>query len=115
MPFGGGSKPIVPDHKVYYSAFEDLEYAHYVCALLNSEPVRTFIDSFTIKIQVGTLFRHIVLPTYDAKHPDHQILAAASRDAHEMLVASKGTGTITTQQTTIDRIANHLLSLAAPA
>src|SRR5262249_43484386 len=78
VPISGENKPIVPDHKVYYAAFEDLDYAHYVCALLNSEPIRMFIDSFTIKIQVGTLFRHIVLPTYDPKNPDHQELAVAS-------------------------------------
>ncbi len=114
IPYNGGRKPIVPDHKVYYASFNDLEYAHYVCALLNSEPVRTFIDSFTIKIQVGTLFRHMVLPTYDLKEPEHQELAALSRETHELLAATKWKASISTQQSAINQLTNAVLSLAIP-
>ncbi len=114
IPYNGGRKPIVPDHKVYYASFNDLEYAHYVCALLNSESVRTFIDSFTIKIQVGTLFRHIVLPTYNPEDPEHKELASLSREAHELLATTKGKASISTQQSAIDQLTNAVLSLAIP-
>ncbi|NPV69868.1 MAG: N-6 DNA methylase [Firmicutes bacterium] len=90
VPFGGGRKPIVPDHKVYFAAFYDEDHAHYVCALLNSKPVRTFVDSLTIKLQVGTLFRHVRLPAYDAGCHEHLELAAASKAAHESLRSKSG-------------------------
>lgn len=109
VPFGGGLKPIVPDHKVYFAPFASLQYAHYVCALLNSAPIRTFIDSFTIKLQVGTVFRHIRLPVYEPSDPSHQRLVQLSQDAHRLLVQSGGTGSIATQLEAIDAIANRMV------
>jgi SAM-dependent methyltransferase len=110
VPFGGGLKPIVADHKVYFAAFAGLEYAHYVCALLNSAPIRTFIDSFTIKLQVGTLFRHIRLPIYDQSSQNHQRLEQLSRDAHQILAHTGGTGSIAEQRREIDAIVNRMLA-----
>jgi len=109
VPFGGGQKPIVPDHKVYFAPFDDLDYAHYVCAFLNSEPLRTFIDGFTIKIQVGTLFRHVKLPEYDAANPAHQDLARCSKEAHQILAAANGDASISAQTGQIDMVAAGLL------
>jgi len=110
VPYGGGYKIVVPDHKVYFAAFDDLDYAHYVCALLNSEPVRTFIDSFTIKIQVGTLFRHVKLPSYNSNAPDHADLIRSSKEAHDILAATSETGSIDAQKRTIDELANQILA-----
>lgn len=84
VPFGGGLKPIVPDHKVYFVPFDDADHAHYVCALLNAQPVREFVDSFTVKLQVGSLFRHVRLPEFDPNKPSHLALVAHSRRAHEL-------------------------------
>jgi hypothetical protein len=109
VPYGGGSKSVVPDHKVYFAAFDDPDQAHYVCALLNSEPVRAFIDSFTIKIQVGTLFRHIHVPAYDPSDQDHRDLAQLSRDAHQILAAGGGTGSIAGHLLSIDNIVLRLV------
>ena len=106
VPYGGGSKPIVPDHKVYFAAFDDFDYAHYVCALLNSEPVRAFIDSFTIKLQFGTLFRHIRLPAYDSTIQDHVDLAHLSQQAHQARLAEAPIGR---HRMEIDQIAGKLL------
>ncbi|MBM4447545.1 MAG: hypothetical protein FJ023_09445 [Chloroflexi bacterium] len=109
VPFGGGPKPIIPDHKVYFAPFASHEYAHYVCALLNSAPIRRFIDSFTIKLQVGTLFRHIHLPVYEPSDPSHQRLVQLSLDAHQLLAQSGGIGSIAMQLEDIDVIVNRML------
>ncbi|MBL7063171.1 MAG: N-6 DNA methylase [Anaerolineae bacterium] len=77
-----GERLVVPDHKVFFAAFDDETEAHFVCALLNSEPVRTFVDSFTVKLQVGTLFDVLRLPPFDAHDPLHLRLATLSRQAH---------------------------------
>lgn len=82
LPYGIGRKSIIPDHKVYFVATNSKAEAHFLCALLNSELVRAFVNSFTVKIQVGALFSHLKLPPYDAKNPHHRSLAGLSRKAH---------------------------------
>jgi hypothetical protein len=73
---------VVPDHKIYFVPTDNENEAHFLCAMINSEPVRTFINSFTVKIQVGTLFRHLKLPPFDRINPHHRRLVALSKDAH---------------------------------
>ena len=82
LPHSLGTKPIVPDHKVYFVSTKDENEAHFLCAMLNSEPVRIFVNSFTIKIQVGTIFRHLKLPPYNAGNIRHQNLVKLSKQAH---------------------------------
>lgn len=82
LPHTGQIKPVVPDHKVYFVAFDREEEAHFVCALLNSRQVRTFVNSFTVKTQVSNLFRILRLPPYLAPDPRHQRLAELSQQAH---------------------------------
>jgi hypothetical protein len=82
LPYGLGTKPVVPDHKVYFVATDAEDEAHFLCAMLNSEPVRIFVDSFTIKIQVGTIFRHLNLPPYNPQDIHHQNLVRLSKQAH---------------------------------
>ncbi len=110
VPFGGGMRPVVPDHKVYFAAFDEAGEAHYVCALLNSEPVRTFIDGFTIKLQVGTLFKHIELPAYHAGNPNHRQMARYSQEAHAILAATGGKGSIADLQSPIDELTIHIIA-----
>lgn len=88
LPYGLGRKPIVPDHKVYFVPADGEDAAHFLCAMLNSEPVKTFVDSFTVKIQVGTLFRHLKVPSYDSGKPHHQRLVSWSRQAHGLGINS---------------------------
>ncbi len=56
----------------------------------------------------------MVLPTYDLKEPEHQELAALSRETHELLAATKGKASISTQQSAINQLTNAVLSLAIP-
>lgn len=109
MPFGIGVKPAIPDHKVYFISFTDIDYAHYVCALLNSEPVRTFIDSFTVKLQVGSLFRFINIPKYNPGSTCHQSLIQYSKEAHAIKTKSDNTGNIDYQIEKINQIAWKLI------
>jgi hypothetical protein len=63
------------------SGYIDLEEAHYICAILNTPIVERFIyassDERSFKIRPPVL-----VPRYDASHPVHQALAAASKQAH---------------------------------
>jgi len=82
LPHGLGTKPVVPDHKIYFVPMEDEDSAHFLCAMLNSEPVRIFVDSFTVKIQVGTIFRVLKLPSFIRRDASHRRLAELSKLAH---------------------------------
>ncbi|NYZ15374.1 N-6 DNA methylase [Azospirillum sp. RWY-5-1] len=77
-----GDRVYVPDHKVYFADFTSENQAHYVCALLNSTLVREYVQSHTIQIQVSNIFKHLKLPTFDAKNTDHKKLATLSQSAH---------------------------------
>ena len=111
VPHGGGPKPIVPDHKVYFAPFDDILQAHYVCASLNSDPVRTFIDGLTIKIQVGTVFRHIHLPKFEPKNTNHYKLAQLSLQAHREQVTNVGRASISVHLKAINKIVEEMLRL----
>jgi hypothetical protein len=111
VPFGGGLKPIIPDHKIYFTAFSNLQNAHYVCALLNSEIVREFIDGFTIKLQVGSLFRHIHLPIFNPKVREHTGLSALSQAAHRINESEQETNNMGSIQHDINVLASKILGI----
>lgn len=84
-----GQRPFVPDHKVYFAAFDDKESAYFLCGLLNSPMVREWVESHNVSIQVGDVFKHMSLPEYDPADPDHAALAALVEQAHNEHVAAK--------------------------
>ncbi len=77
-----GRRPFVPDHKVYFAAFDEREPAHFLCGLLNSPLVREWVESHNVSIQVGDVFKHMSLPEYDELDPDHIALATLVEQAH---------------------------------
>jgi hypothetical protein len=86
------NKVIVPDHKLYYVVIDSLKEAHYLCAFLNSHPVRTWLGGFLIGKQIGTsIFEFTRVPIYDAQDNDHRELAYISRIAHEKRNGTRNT------------------------
>lgn len=77
-----GVRPYVPDHKVYFCAFDDKDVAYYLCGLLNTESVCEWIESHNISIQVGDVFKHLDLPEYDSTSGLHRELSSLSEQAH---------------------------------
>lgn len=77
-----GSRPFVPDHKVYFADFQSEDIAHFVCGVLNSTLVKEYVESHTIHIQVSNIFKHLRIPRFDAKNSGHLLLARASKEAH---------------------------------
>ena len=77
-----GRRNFIPDHKVYFVGLDDRDTAFFVCGLLNSFPVREYIDSHTLKIQVGNIFKHLALPEFLRTDPDHKALATLCALAH---------------------------------
>lgn len=78
----GSFKPYVPDHKIYFAAFDTPEPAHYLCALLNAPMVREWIEAHNVSIQMGNVFKHLTLPEFDENNQEHQEIARLSSTAH---------------------------------
>jgi len=84
------NKVIVPDHKVYSATVDTLDEAYYLCAFLNSHPVRTWLGGFLIGKQIGTaIFRYMCVPRYNAQDSDHQHLCNISAAAHRERLGTK--------------------------
>jgi hypothetical protein len=62
--------------KVYFAAFDDKKAAHYLCGLLNTSMARKWVESHTVSIQMGDVFKHMRLPEYDKGNPTHSALAS---------------------------------------
>lgn len=77
-----GTRPYVPDHKVYFAGFDDKEPAYFLCGLLNTPMVREWIESHIVSIQVGDIFKHLQLPEYDNDDVRHIALSELVEKAH---------------------------------
>lgn len=82
-PPGPGLPPLpaVPDHKLYFAAFSQLEPADYLCAFLNAPSVRKTVEAVTARLQIGTLLRQIRVPAFDPAQPVHLALARFGQEA----------------------------------
>ena len=78
-----GERPYVPDHKIFFVAFEERAAACFLCGLLTSSLVREFVESHNISIQVGNIFKHLSLPVFDRTRQDHRRLARLVERAHQ--------------------------------
>jgi len=77
-----GIRPYVPDHKVYFAGFNDKRPAHFLCGLLNTPMVREWVESHTVSIQMGNVFKHMNLPEYDAMDIAHVALSKLVEQSH---------------------------------
>jgi hypothetical protein len=87
------NKRTAPDHKLYFTDLKSKEEAHYLCAYLNSHPVRTWLGGFLNGKQIGTsIFEFMQVPLFAPDNPEHQRLSAISLEAHASRLGGRGTG-----------------------
>ncbi|MEY2343178.1 N-6 DNA methylase [Acidithiobacillus sp. IBUN Pt1247-S3] len=86
---GVGKRPYVPDHKIYFAAFDDKEPAYFLCGLLNTPTVREWVESHNVSIQVGNVFKHMQVPNFDGANVGHIDLATVVEKAHKEHDAAK--------------------------
>lgn len=79
---GVGSRPYVPDHKVYFAGFNNKKTAYFLCGLLNTPMVCEWVGSHTVSIQMGDVFKHMNLPEYDVKDTAHVALSNLVEKSH---------------------------------
>ncbi|WMY73329.1 N-6 DNA methylase [Buttiauxella selenatireducens] len=77
-----GTRPYIPDHKVYFASFDDKETACFLCGLLNSSTVQEWINAHNVSIQIADIFKHLDLPKYDPLNKDHNRMIELVMAAH---------------------------------
>lgn len=87
---------IVPDHKLYFSAFDSADEAHYICGFLNSRPVRTWLGGFLPGKQIGTtVFEFMSVPPFDPANSHCQLITEISKSSHEERTHTRTKGFLT--------------------
>jgi hypothetical protein len=98
----------LPNHKAIMVACDSAEEAHYLCGVVNSLPVRTFVASYVVETQISThLARHIRIPRFDPADPRHRALRDAARAAHDAVARGEEP-----DEEVVDRAAATLWGLA---
>ncbi len=89
-PFG--YKTIIPLETTAFIPTETEAEAHYLCAIINSKPVREFVKSFSSAgrgFGTPSIMEHIGIPKFDPKNELHQKLAEISKKCHQLKLEAK--------------------------
>lgn len=81
-----GAKPVIPDGTLYFIPCADRDEAHFVCALLNSDLVRTFLSARSGKSKRGLsqkIVEQLALPLFNRGDARHEYLSKVSMNMHE--------------------------------
>jgi hypothetical protein len=87
-----GYKVVIPLETVSFFATDSESEAHYLCAIINSKPVRDFIKSFSSAgrgFGTPSVMEHIAIPKFDPQNPLHQKLAEISKKCHKLKEENK--------------------------
>jgi hypothetical protein len=82
-----GYKTIIPTDTTSLFAADNAAEAHYLCAVINSAPVREFIKSFSSAgrgFGAPSVMEHVGIPQFDPKNPLQQKLSELSKALHEL-------------------------------
>ena len=80
-------KKIIPLYTTCFIPSESESEAHYLCAIINSKPVRDFIKSFSSAgrgFGTPSVMEHVGIPKFDPKNQLHQKLSDISKKCHEL-------------------------------
>jgi hypothetical protein len=84
-PFG--YKKVIPTDTTSFFSTNSESEAHYLCAIINSNPVRDFIKSFSSAgrgFGTPSVMEHVGIPQFDSKNQLHQNLAEISQKCHKL-------------------------------
>lgn len=87
-----GYQKTIPLDTTAFFATNDENEAHYLCAIINSQPVRDFIKSFSSAgrgFGTPSVMEHVGIPKFDPKNKLHQSLANISKQCHELKLVGK--------------------------
>ncbi len=87
-----GFKNIIPFNTITFFTTDNESEAHYLCAIINSTPVRDFIKSFSSAgrgFGTPSVMEHVGIPKFDPNNEIHQKLAEVSKQCHWLKTEGK--------------------------
>jgi hypothetical protein len=87
-----GYKTIIPTDTTSFFAANNESEAHYLCAIINSNPVRDFIKSFSSAgrgFGTPSVMEHVGIPKFDPQNALHLKLAEISKQCHQLKLEGK--------------------------
>jgi len=80
-------KSILPNDKVMFIPLESEEEAYYLCGILSSNIVRSYINSLISKRQISTnIIQSVYIPTFDRNNKQHKIISSLCSKGHEYII-----------------------------
>jgi hypothetical protein len=82
-----GEKEVIPTDTTSLIPFGSEDEAHYVCAILNSHPVRFFVKSFSSAgrgFGAPSIIKYLRIPKYGKSDQQHRKLSSLSKKAHDL-------------------------------
>jgi len=87
-----GWKAVIPLETTAFIPTDSESEAHYLCAIINSKPVRDFIKSFSSAgrgFGTPSVMEYIGIPKYDSSNDLHTKLAENSKECHRLKAEGK--------------------------
>jgi hypothetical protein len=82
-----GEKDVIPTDTTSLIPFKNEEEAHYVCAILNSSPVRFCVRSYSSAgrgFGAPSIVKHFGIPKYEKGNEGHRKVSELSKNAHAL-------------------------------
>ena len=111
-PFG--YKSLIPTDTTAFFPVDNEAEAHYLCAIVNSTPVREHIKSYSSAgrgFGAPSVMEHVPIPKYDEKNKVHKELSQLSKKLHEA-TARKTTSEISHLEKQVDETVRVLFKEA---
>jgi hypothetical protein len=100
---------VIPDHKLVMVAFDAPQPAYFLCALLNSTPIRLFVRSYTVQTSIsGHVFDFVSLPQFSTSNPRHKMIAQLGAECHEASAAK-----LLSYEKELDELVAEILGLSS--
>jgi SAM-dependent methyltransferase len=104
-------KPVLPDHTCILVESSNRLEAHFICAVVNSSPVRLAIRSYIVLHPDPHVLTNVSIPDFVRKNRLHSDLAELSEAAHKATTAGK-TAEVNEIERRIDQLAAGLWRLS---
>ncbi len=103
-------KTIVPDHTLVLIQFDNVNEAHFVCAVLNSSIAKLIVKSYVHLHASPHVMNYVNVPRYIRSDDNHRKLSRLSRDAHKF--AAKGMeGEVLKAEKRIDQLVSQIYGI----
>jgi hypothetical protein len=106
-----GRRPAIPDQKVILIPFDDIDEAHYVCAVLSSSVTAALLDRYLGADASTHILHYVALRRFAPDDEDHRRLAALSAAAHQAAATGEEVASVEAE---IDAIVSRLRQVRGP-